>query len=508
MLRGALFFIFSFSFLNVYAQQNPVAVPGELLVKFKKSQRSFTVLGKVISRAQVKYKRSWSHINLHHFEIKEGDTLDQAIERLESDPDVEFAEPNYYVKAANWTSFFPVLSLTSAPIQLEESWEYYSHRNSELPIVAVLDSGLDKNHSVFKNTGRLYINRAEANGISGFDDDRNGFEDDIHGWNFIDHNGDLTDPSGHGTDVCGIIVGVTENIFSFDVPDPQLQILPLKFLNSEGVGTTAHAVEAIYYAVDKGARILQNSWAGNFYSVSLHQALTYAYNRGLSIVSAAGNESINNDSFPSYPASLNIPSMIAVAATTSSDELADFSNYGPRSVHIAAPGANILSIALDGLYSYKHGTSIAAPFVSGLAAMIFREAPFLTGYQAKSIILESGDNLPKEIRGRVISGKRINALKTVKNAIEQQNNLMTFQPNYSPVYKQEARDLASTLDISGFGCGRVKDISSQGQNQNPSLVGNSFSQRPHPLTFLLMVLPFLLILGFKLTYNAVDEELK
>ena len=193
---------------------------------------------------------------------------------------------------------------------------------------------------------------------------------------------------------------------------------------------------------------------------------------------------------------LIIPSMISVAATTSFDELAEFSNYGPRSVHIAAPGVNILSVAPDGRFSYKHGTSMAAPFVAGLAAVIFRESPLLTGYQAKSIIIESGDELSGKSAERLISGKRINALNTVENAIEQRDQL-AFQPNYSPVYKQGARDLASTLDfVPGFGCGRVEDQVTRG-DQGSSISGAPPFQRPHPLTYLLMLLPLLFVFKFK-----------
>jgi subtilisin family serine protease len=356
-------------------------------------------------------------------------------------------------------------SQSGAPTQTADSWSVATPYNgSNQIIVAVVDTGLDSTHKVFQpyalsagvntgGTGSLWVNSIEANGVTGVDDDGNGYVDDIHGWNFINNTNNYYDDDGHGTHVSGIVVGTGLNIFANPLKQSKILIMPLKFLDATGSGSTANAVRAIYYAVDNGARVINNSWGGSAASSALLDALTYAYNHQVVVASAAGNYSKNNDSTPMYPANYDVPSNISVAATTDSDSLAYFSNYGANSVHIGSPGMNIYSTIPDNYYGYMSGTSMATPFVAGMAAMALSEAPNLTGYQLKNLILAQGDN-DSGLSGKTTSSARINSYKLIQGA-QAMVYAKAYQPGYNPDYS--SLDLASSSDPNGAkgGCGLV-----------------------------------------------------
>lgn len=500
-MRILLFALFCY-FLSSYSLaqgQAPRAVPNEILVKFKDHHNQFTVLGKVATKAQIINKKSWPGLNLHHFSTKPGDSVESAIERLKNDPSVEFAEPNYYVYASSGGST-NTFTQSSANIKVTQAWTLLSTPDSidQLPIVAIIDSGLDLEHAVFKNTDRVYINSGEIPGNS-VDDDGNGFVDDVSGWNFVSENSNVFDSTGHGTHVSGIVLGVTENIVNFNSQlSPRIQILPLKFLNSDGVGKTSDAIEAINYAIAIGAKVINNSWGGPSYSSTLHSVFKNAYNAGITIVAAAGNEASNNDVVSIYPASLDVPSLISVAASTEQDSYASFSNYGVNTTHIFAPGVGIYSTLPDNDYGLSTGTSMAAPFISGLAALIHAEAPNLSGFQVKDIILSTG-TARTWFLSYVESGRRVNfedAIQEAKLNVNEPNYL----PDYTPNYALGSRDLASTNDVaSGLGCGRVSSIldSSDGFSQNKS---------PTNSGFIFLLLPLFLLIFRKL--KSIHEKLK
>ncbi len=151
-----------------------------------------------------------------------------------------------------------VYMATGAAIGVQNIWSS-STVPTVKPIVAVIDTGLDINHSVIRNTGALWTNPNETPG-DGIDNDGNGYIDDVHGWNYVDNNGNMYDDDGHGTHVAGIILSVDQNIYTTPLRQSKIQIMPLKFLNANGVGTTSNAIRAVYYAVNNGARVLNNSW--------------------------------------------------------------------------------------------------------------------------------------------------------------------------------------------------------------------------------------------------------
>ncbi len=427
-------------------------VPGEYIIRYKNSNSGVGALGKTALEHNMQLRKSWSGMNLHHFKVRDVDRDDVAntLRSLKDDPDVLFAEPNYYVTASDLP-----YAMTAAPIRAPESWALATPNGPGVvtPVVAVLDSGLDITHPVFSGTGRLWENTAELNGVVGVDDDGNGYIDDINGWNFISNDNDLTDNSGHGTHVSGIVVGSTENIFTM-TGNERVKVMPLKFLDANGIGTTAAAVNAIYYAVDQGAKVLNNSWGGSDYSVSLHEAITYSYNQGTLFVAAAGNSSNNNDNSPTFPANYDVPNVVSVGASTDGDGLASFSNFGSETVDLLAPGVSIYSTIPGGGFGLSTGTSMSTPFVSGLASMIVREAPQFSGFQIKETILDSVD-AASGASGVTLTAGRSAFENTVGNSQANKSN-PTFQPDYTPDYNYSSRSLASTE--AGAGCGRVREV--------------------------------------------------
>jgi subtilisin family serine protease len=189
-------------------------------------------------------------------------------------------------------------------------------------------------------------------------------------------------------------------------------------MNAGGFGTTKDAIEAINYVIERkkagvNVRIISASWGSTQKSRALEDIIRKAYEEGILFVAAAGNSSTNNDRNPHYPSSYNVPNVVSVAALDRNDQLASFSNYGPKSVAIAAPGVDILSTWLGNEYEEKSGTSMATPVVAGVAALMLAHEPGLSVDELKKKLLTSVDKLDA-LSGKVTSGGRINAAKAVE----------------------------------------------------------------------------------------------
>ena len=380
-------------------------------------------------------------------------------------PEVEYAEPNFVVTKADVTDSsggVPVYSLsevqemsssgnpmTQAPIQQTNSWPLLTS-NLAKSVIAIIDTGLDFSHPAFANA--IWTNPGEIPG-NGIDDDQDGFVDDVHGWNFAYGNNTPQDDEGHGTHVSGIVLGMGQNIFQTPAPaTSNIAIMPLKFLDSTGSGSTSDAISAIYYAVDKGAKVLNNSWGGGSYSQALAEAIAYAYSQDVLFVAAAGNATNNNDTNPSYPASYQIPNVVAVAASDNTDVIASFSNYGTQSVPLSAPGVNVLSTYPGGQYATMSGTSMATPFVAGAAALMRYQNPHMNSYQIKQLIMSSANSV-NDLQPYVSTSARLNVLNSVQAAISTPVN------NYMPAFVLTAnpgnQNMDNSLDDRGGGCGMV-----------------------------------------------------
>ena len=330
------------------------------------------------------------------------------VAKLKADPNVEYAEPNYVYRASDAPNDPRYSSLYGMTItHADSAWKVTTGKKSVL--VAVIDTGVDYNHEDL--AGNVFVNSKEiAN--NHVDEDGNGYIDDVHGWDFANNDNNPMDDNEHGTHVSGTIGAVGNNGKGVVGVNWQVSILPCKFLDSNGSGTSADAAEAIMYSANMGAVISSNSWGGGGQSLTLENAIKYANSKGMLVVAAAGNESSNNDNTPSYPANYNVANVISVAATDSQDKLASFSNYGATKVHLAAPGVNILSSTPNNQYQSFSGTSMATPHVSGALALMRAANDTLSAASMKAKLLASVDNVTG-LTGKVSTGGRLNVEKCV-----------------------------------------------------------------------------------------------
>jgi thermitase len=285
--------------------------------------------------------------------------------------------------------------------------------NSDV-VVAVLDSGVDYTHPDL--VANIWM---RPDHIPQYKDRHLGTINDLRGFNAVDNQSDPMDENGHGTHCAGIIGAEGDNDEGIAGINWNVKIMPLKFLGRGGFGTTKDAIEAINYAIQRkrdgvNIRVINASWGSTVYSKALEDAIRAAGEQGILFVAAAGNDGGNNDKRPHYPSNYNLPNMISVAATDKTDALTSFSNYGPKTVHIAAPGRDILSTWLKEAYREASGTSMAAPQVAGVAALILSLEPNISVEKLRERILKSVDKLDS-INGKTVSGGRLNAAKALGN---------------------------------------------------------------------------------------------
>ncbi|HMO17735.1 MAG TPA: S8 family serine peptidase [Oligoflexia bacterium] len=338
---------------------------------------------------------------------------------------IEYFEPNYRVQrltTPNDSRFNEQWGLdnkgenggrSGIDIDAKAAWGLTTGINNI--VIGVVDSGVAVNHPDLRDN--MWVNSGEV--PSGSDSDGNGIVDDIYGYNAISKNGNPNDDNGHGTHCAGIIAARGNNGLGISGVSWNSKIMALKFLDSRGSGSIANAIEAIEYAIrqkQKGVnlRILNNSWGGSSYSQALENAIRAAGNHNILFVVAAGNNGANNDSTASYPANFNLDNVISVAAIDRNGNLANFSNYGTSRVHLAAPGVGILSTYLNNTYSNLSGTSMAAPFVSGIAALILSREPNLSASQLKSRLIYSARPLAN-LNNLVSSGGIASASRALSN---------------------------------------------------------------------------------------------
>lgn len=255
-------------------------------------------------------------------------------------------------------------------------------------VVAVVDSGVDLTHPQL--AGRIHVNSREIPG-NGIDDDGNGYIDDVRGWDFEKDSPEVGDGAGHGTHVSGIIAA-DHNTGSVKGVAPHAEIMPLDFMNSQGAGAIGDAIQAIQYAADNGAKVINASWGGAPCSQTLQKTINDLAAKGIVFVAAAGNSGVNLDQLPEYPAAFTGASQITVGASTARDYTASFSNFSYRFVSLFAPGAAILSTYPGARTATMSGTSMAAPFVSGAAALLISKRPEYTAVQVKNAILQAVDH--------------------------------------------------------------------------------------------------------------------
>lgn len=273
--------------------------------------------------------------------------------------------------------------------------------------VAVIDSVIDVNHPQLRNRISRNMNEIPDNRT---DDDGNGVVDDILGAAFLSQSSS-TRINDHGTHVSGIIAADPSHGFMSGVA-PEADIVAASFLDGDGSGTLGDAILAMQYAARRGAKIINASWGGGGCSDSLGNAFADLSSQGVLLVVAAGNSGVDLDYTPFYPAIYNLPNQITVAATDFEDIVPAWSNTGFRSAHLTAPGAEILSLGFNNRYVTMDGTSMAAPFVAGAAAVLWSAMPQATAAQIKTAILRGVDVVPDK-NSKTLTRGRLNLRKSL-----------------------------------------------------------------------------------------------
>lgn len=307
--------------------------------------------------------------------------------------------PGYYAQFAD-NQLYTVSSAKDVDLEIPESWSIYNKKDVKTRevIVAVIDTGVDNNHPDLMNS--MWVNKGEIPG-DGIDNDKNGYIDDIFGWDF--YNDDNTvchyemdvkteeirassdDNDDHGTHCAGIIAATANNNIGIAgiASNIDVKIMSLKIHGGpKGKGSIADAILAIKYATAMGADVVNLSWGSSVYSKALEQTMSQS---PMLFVTAAGNTGDNNDVVGMYPANFDLPNVMAVTFINEFGALTTKSNYGKKSVDIAAPGMNILSTVV-GNYATLSGSSMAAPHITGLAAILYSCSKNISPKSVKDVI--------------------------------------------------------------------------------------------------------------------------
>lgn len=424
-------------------------VPGQLLVRFRPeisrqmSQAAHDAVGVSLMREFRSVK------NLQLVKVPDKTSLKQMLTYYRSRPDVIYAEPNYIRRAEqsplqpNDPNFPEMWNLhntgqtggkPSADIRAPEAWGLST--GDWKVVVVVIDTGVDYTHPDLH--ANMYQNSADCNS-NHVDDDGNGYVDDCYGIDAVNGDSDPMDDYGHGTHVAGTIGAAGNNGLGVVGINWQVQIMACKFLDSGGYGDVAGFLKCMDYVAkmkDRGVNIVatNNSYGGSGSSQSEYDAIDAHRQRGILFIAASGNLRANADFIRSYPAQYDLPNIISVAASNDKDERSEFSNYGRHSVHLAAPGENILSTVPPALYGdaylYASGTSMAAPHVTGVAALLKAQDSTRDWIHIKNLLLAGGDVV--SAGAQTIAQRRLNAYgaMTCSNTVVQQR----LQPMQDDAY--------------------------------------------------------------------------
>ncbi|MCG1025143.1 kelch repeat-containing protein [Dehalobacter sp.] len=291
--------------------------------------------------------------------------------------------------------------------------------------VAIIDTGIDITHEDLKDN--IWANTKETVGNS-TDDDSNGYTDDIHGWNFVNNTNTVYDPASasddwHGTHIAGIIAAEMGNKLGIAGVSPKVKIMPLQVFKN-GTAYTSDIINAINYAKQNGAQIVNCSWGSPSDNMALQEAMASS---GLLFICAAGNSGQNIDSNPVYPAVFNLDNIITVASVNKAGNLSSFSNYGLTSVDVAAPGEDITSTLPGNNYGQSGGTSQAAAFVTGEAALILSKYPNTMVSEIKDRIINSCAKL-SSLTGKTISEGIIDCTAALTDPVINSNTIIQVQP--------------------------------------------------------------------------------
>ncbi|MEX0993180.1 MAG: S8 family peptidase [Solirubrobacterales bacterium] len=391
----------------------PPPAPNQLIVGFKKGTSTETQK-RVIEDASGDRVQRLGNIRGQVVKPRGRLGLTNLRKRLLRDVDVEFVERDQTVsllKTPNDPLFVSQYSENGKiGTQTTDAW----NTKTSCSKVAVLDTGIDTDHPDLKDN--IWKNSKETSG-NGKDDDKNGYVDDYYGINLVKGKGSGTDDNGHGTHVAGIVGGRGNNSMGVSGVCWSTKLMAVKFMNSQGYGSMSKAIAGIEYAADKGAKIINASFGSSTSSEALKDQISEAKDDGVLIVVAAGNDGKDIDSSPTYPASYTNGNLLVAAASTSTDTLASFSNYGKTSVDLAAPGQDIMSTYLSGSYRTLDGTSMAAPMVAGVAALCRARNSDATYSELRKSVRKTVDT-KSAFSGTTYSGGRVNTKRALDKVVD------------------------------------------------------------------------------------------
>jgi hypothetical protein len=395
-----IYILLSLLFSSFGIAQDIAHNPSDVIVKFNATNKQ--AINAFMDRIsplsyEALFPRASNDLNLiYKLRFLPNSDINSIVYKCKKDPIVQYAQPNFYnhlaEKIEKPNDFFYTDQWALEKIDMLKAWEI--EKGSEDIIVAVVDTGVDYNHEDLKS--RIWINADEIPD-NGIDDDGNGYTDDVRGWDFfdspdtklkVDHvirDNDPMDEDGHGTHVAGIIAGTPNNSVGVAGVTWGCKIMPLragsKILEDDDLAS------AIVYAVENGAQIINMSWGSDELSYVIRDVTKYAYNSGCVLVGAAGNE---NQPKIIYPASHE--HVISVGATDKADKKAGFSNYG-AGLDIVAPGDKVFGTLPNNSYSDWSGTSMSAPVVSGVIALMLSKRRGLTNQEIVQILRQSADHI-------------------------------------------------------------------------------------------------------------------
>lgn len=404
----------------------PEAVPGEFLIKLNQSDAKvasamFSSMGLSLAETVNQNESLYLVRQDAAQNMSPNNTAEQTeafMAKVAESPGVVFIEPNFIYRAfdipkrvpsdAEFSKLWGLQNLgqrdpkgrvgvAGADIKAAQAWAI--EQGSDSIVVAVIDTGIDYRHPDLK--ANIWVKPGTTN---------------VHGFNAITGKLDPMDDHSHGTHCAGTIGGVGDNGVGVAGVAWNVKLMGVKFLSASGGGTLADAIKAIDWARENGAQIMSNSWGGGGFSEALKDAISRANDKGILFIAAAGNESSNSDSTPAYPASYDLPNVVSVAASNNSDQMASFSNFGRRTVHLMAPGENIFSTVINGGYDTYSGTSMACPHVSGAAALLLSKEPSLSPLQVRERLMRTSDKL-RAFRTKLISSGRLNVFNLLTNTV-------------------------------------------------------------------------------------------
>jgi PKD repeat protein len=429
-------------------------VPGQLLVRFRPTvarERSEQVIA---AEGAVRWRRIEA-LGVDVLRLPPGLSVERAVKVFRQMAEVEFAEPNYILRIAEIND--PGLDKNQwAPKKIEAraAWETMPTPGDPAIIIAVVDTGIDYRHSEL--VPNMWENPGEIPG-NGLDDDNNGYVDDVQGWDFINGDADPLDDHSHGTHVAGI-AAADDN----DNPDglvgicPDCNLMAVKVLAADGAGPLDKVANGITYAVDNGARVINLSLTGPFPASTLESAVNRAWDQGVVVVAAAGNDGAETLRYPAAYANV-----MAVASTNADDHRSCYSNYSDGYIDVAAPGEAIYSTlpkdeSGKDAYGVYSGTSMAAPHVSGLAGLLFSQDLARTNAQVRDLIETTTEDLGPTGTDAYFGTGRINAHRAVTGDTSATTSPAGLFSNFQTASayahtRKLARDAGGTLHLAWHG---------------------------------------------------------